>query len=197
MKGILFNEHFGLESAVLNGSKTQTRRIAKVLTDAQFVGWKTEGVKEGEYYDTAVFQHNEKLIYAKSKYKVGEIVAIKQNYETFVKQYDWDSVDSLQGLAGWKNKMFTRNDLMPHKIKITNIRVERLQDVSDEDCLKEGMVKCNDPLGICGYHWYVDSNLQYSHPKQAFAALIDKVSVKGTWESNPYVFVYDFELIRD
>lgn len=32
-------------------------------------------------------------------------------------------------------------------------------------------------------------------PKFAYAALIDKVSGKGTWESNPYVFVYDFELI--
>ena len=33
-------------------------------------------------------------------------------------------------------------------------------------------------------------------PSKAYAELIDKVSGKGTWESNPYVFVYDFELIK-
>ena len=33
-------------------------------------------------------------------------------------------------------------------------------------------------------------------PRAAFASLIDKVSGKGTWEENPYVFVYSFQLIK-
>lgn len=33
-------------------------------------------------------------------------------------------------------------------------------------------------------------------PREAYAALIDRISGKGTWESNPYVFVYDFELVK-
>ena len=33
-------------------------------------------------------------------------------------------------------------------------------------------------------------------PHEAYAALIDKISGKGTWERNPYVFVYDFELVK-
>ena len=37
---------------------------------------------------------------------------------------------------------------------------------------------------------------RYTTPREAYAALIDKLSGKGTWESNPYVFVYDFELIK-
>lgn len=32
-------------------------------------------------------------------------------------------------------------------------------------------------------------------PREVYANLIDRISGKGTWESNPYVFVYDFELI--
>lgn len=35
-----------------------------------------------------------------------------------------------------------------------------------------------------------------STPREAFAALIDKVSGRGTWESNPYVVVYGFELVK-
>ena len=42
------------------------------------------------------------------------------------------------------------------------------------------------------YGWYRG----YETPREAYAALIDKVSGKGTWQNNPYVFVYDFELIK-
>lgn len=53
---------------------------------------------------------------------------------------------------------------------------------------------------FCGGYGF-DSNIGYisqypfPNPCEAFAVLIDKVSGKGTWESNPYVFVYDFELV--
>lgn len=36
----------------------------------------------------------------------------------------------------------------------------------------------------------------FATAKESFACLIDKMSGKGTWESNPYVWVYDFELIK-
>ena len=36
----------------------------------------------------------------------------------------------------------------------------------------------------------------FDTPREAFAALIDKVSGKGTWESNPYVWAYEFELMK-
>lgn len=40
-------------------------------------------------------------------------------------------------MDGWDNKMFVRAEHMPHRIRITDIRVERLQDISDEDCLRK------------------------------------------------------------
>lgn len=105
---------------------------------------------------------------------------------------------------GWKNKMFVRADLMLHHIRITNIKIERLQDISDEDCLREG-VELNTrqyeydgtkKYCVCGLgHWRAIGCTDFDTPREAFAALIDKVSGKGTWESNPYVFVYEFELI--
>lgn len=91
--------------------------------------------------------------------------------------------------------MFTNALLLPHRIRITNIRVERLQDISDEDCLKEGIERCCTQ--ICHENYCIrDCGDCYSSPREAFAFLIDKVSGKGTWDSDPYVFVYDFELIK-
>ena len=103
--------------------------------------------------------------------------------------------------SGWSNKMFVRADLMPHQIRITHIHIERLQEISDEDCLKEGVMRytCNlyEFRGIC-YSFDGDKAKMgtYLTPRGAFAALIDKISGKGTWESNPYVFVYEFELVK-
>ena len=144
-----------------------------------------------------------------SKYalcKAGEIVAVAQSYRDCGGVNEegipmWEIISSKVGgtNAGWSNKMFVRAELMPHQIRITNVRVERLQDISDEDCLKEGIIK-----GQCGSAdthfmdaYYVPNDIQpYCTPQDAYEILIDKVSGKGTWERNPYVFVYDFELVK-
>ena len=93
---------------------------------------------------------------------------------------------------GWHNKMFVRADLMPHRIRITNVRVERLQDISDEDCLKEGIVE--KPFGTAPAYWVLD--VCFSNIRHAFRNLIDKICGPCTWASNPWVFVYEFELVN-
>ena len=99
--------------------------------------------------------------------------------------------------AGWNNKMFVKSYACKHHIKITNVKVERLQDISDEDCLKEGIIHAyTDNDGIKRYHTphtkrgYLSTDVA----QQAFAFLIDKVSGKGVFQSNPYVFAYEFVL---
>ncbi len=130
------------------------------------------------------------------KYKVGEIVAIAQRYRDLI-----PNPISIPADIGWFNKLFVRADLMPHQIRITNVRVERLQDISDEDCLKEGIVSWTKDRELFKYDLGEDYEIfewcdkPYS-PREAFAALIDKVSGKGTWESNPFVLAYDFELVK-
>lgn len=85
---------------------------------------------------------------------------------------------------------------MPHAIRITNIRIERLQDISEEDCLKEGILRGYDVGSDSTTYWYHGlANSSFRTPQEAYASLIDRISGKGTWESNPYVFVYDFDLI--
>ncbi len=198
MKKIMFNDKYGLTQAVLDGGKTMTRRIihAENIPDDPEYGYAPN--------IDACCVFNEDDVVAKSQYNLCEVVAIAQAYKDIYEKRGFDMHDPFTFVgdsAGWTNKMFVKADLMPHHIKITSIRVEHLQDISDEDCLREGVRLWEDadpkyklnPLGklyeIAG-RW--DG---YKSPREAFAALIGYVSGKGTWESNPLVWVYEFELV--
>lgn len=206
MKKIMFNDRYGLTKAVLEGKKTQTRRVIsdkildkiKLFQD-EYLNASCDLLEGKELIEAYMVNYPEKL-----PYNVGEIVAVAQCYRDICDECFWHGAytvrtSKLYRLAGWSNKMFTSSDEMPHQIRITDVRVEHLQDISDEDCLKEGIA----PM-IVGCEYYVFSFidkekgrfLDYKTPREAYAALIDKVSGKGTWESNPYVFVYDFELVK-
>lgn len=191
MKKIMFNDKFSLTQAVLDGRKTMTRRI---VSEKLLDRWT-------DYDEKDFFLNN-------APYKLGEVVAIAQSYmdvDRFHRkgknaaylEYLDSILPELKLYPGWTNKMFVKADLMPHHIEITGIKVERLQDISDEDCLKEGIIK-----GKCGSEsthfmdaYYVPKEKQpYCTPRDASAVLIDKVFGKGTWESNPFVFAYEFVL---
>ena len=141
-----------------------------------------------------------------TRYSIGEIVSVAQNYNDaginsyYIVSYreDGTPVPAIQS-PGWTNKMFTRADLMPHQIQITDIRIELLQEITDESCLREGVryekeLATSRPYGCSNkYGAFVELG---STPREAFSALINKVSGRGTWESNPYVVVYGFELVK-
>lgn len=193
MKKIMFNDQYGLTEAVLDGRKTQTRRIAyeKHFKHIRSCGFCTEGKDKGKL---AINDGNE--IVAKSTYKIGEVVAVAQRYcdipfanDIFIRAVP----------IGWSNKMFVKSDLMPHQIKVTNIRCERLQDISTDDCLKEG-IYCSHIEGIDDAYSYDATNdrfkpkLWYRTPIEAYKMLSCKLHLH--WGSNPLVFVYDFQLIK-
>ena len=138
------------------------------------------------------------------KYEIGEVVAVAQDYSHCggvmskgVPRWEYISKVAGRSSAGWRNKMFVRADLMPHRIRITDVRAERLQDISEEDCIKEGIIDGlrEYPITHSGF-WFHGDRFDYGSPRSAFASLIDKVSGRGTWKSNPWVFVYEFELLR-
>lgn len=198
MKKIMFNDKYGLTEAVLAKRKTQTRRI---IPSADHENRRYEGTLKvrntlGQIGLLALF--NDVRVF--SAYYIGEEVAISQSYRAILEKSNvYPNANELKELPGYRNKMFVRADLMTHHIRITDIRVERLHDISDKDCLAEGIEVFPDRK-ICEYgfrfvkgealHWIGADSL-----RQVYASLIDKVSGKGTWESNPYVFVYDFRLI--
>ncbi|WP_277069893.1 hypothetical protein [Prevotella corporis] len=171
MKKIMFNDKFLLNKAVLNGTKTMTRRVIK------------KEIPIGSWQET------EKML----RYKIGEVVAIAQCYLDIKKpQFDKFGHD----VAGNTNKMFVRADLMPHHIKITDVRVERLQDISDDDCLQEGIIHLT-ALGIGGYGYITADGecCMCDTPREAFAELINNSCGKGTFERNLLVEAYTFTTV--
>ena len=204
MKKIMFNDKYGLTKAVLEGRKTMTRRIIK--TPRTIEGKDVYGFSVVKYPRTGVpievmaldadgAQINNIL----PKYKAGEVVAVAQAYRDAINPLDWVNTLIYKNEPGWTNKMFVGADLMPHQIFINAVRVERLQDISDKDCLREGVdefvLRKGDGTRRTKYSFKGADN-NYLSPRDAFAALIDWISGNGTWEKNPWVYVYEFELLK-
>ena len=101
---------------------------------------------------------------------------------------------------GWRNKLFVRADLMPHQIRITGIKCEQLQSISHDDCFRGGIIESWYESTDTTTYGFVDEKkgtaVEFDTPRKAFAALIDKVSGRGTWDRNPWVVVYEFELVK-
>lgn len=205
MRKIMFNDRYGLTQAVINGRKTVTRRIEggdefqEMADNADEIFYNEEtGRIDMQYEGIDIFS-------LKTRYKVGEVVAVVQSYEQigvnpqhYISRPDIDGYQIVSKHKGWRNKMYVSADLMPHRVRITGVRCERLQEISDEECMREGIEYLGDGIytfknmSRAGYN----NNPLLDSPRAAFASLIDKISGRGTWERNPWVAVYEFELVK-
>lgn len=207
----MFNDKYGLTQAVLEGRKIQTRRVLNPTMLFKrlktYEGWSKDDISawkrscKTRLYEAQGAELQQMLDFAllSSRYKIGEEIAVAQSYRRLGVDRDYNDKEILEIACsiGWKNKMYVKANLMPHRIRITNLRIERLQEISDEDCFAEGVVQQHGE----GTNGEIYSYTPYEKPlyctvREAYAALIDKISGKGTWVSNPYVFVYEFELIK-
>ena len=183
MNKIMFNDKFGLTQAVLEYRKTQTRRTMPTHIETMLRHSRAliSSNRTKEQIGYALSKYGETM----SPYKTGDIVAIAQSYKDCgAEAFYWKQT------PGWTNKMFVKANLMPHHIKIERVRVERLQDISKEDCLKEGVCQVSEGrYKIDGLNYIGDN------PIAVYSLLIEKISGKGIWYKNPFVFVYDFALI--
>jgi hypothetical protein len=207
MKGIVFAEPQFHE--VVSGEKTQTRRIVKPQPD--FISENLGFAKK----------NNGEIILP--KYAVGETLYLKEPYDrSYIPEigdkYDnpfrtaidpkcWETIYRYDGYiyagAEWRNAILMPAKYARYFIKITGVRCERLQDISDEDCMREGVCTVKemtnrDLSGFAyeGFNFSMRQSIGFSTAKNAFADLIDETYGKGTWDSNPYVWVYDFKLLK-
>ena len=217
MQKIMFDDACGLTRMVADGTKTVTRR--GVMVPAAWQGKKVSGLRPVNGPGAAFLVLGEDggvIGRIAPRYKVGEVVAVAERYGVLherlkgaIREKRKDS--ALEAFhragicdtdAGWDNKMYVRARLMPLRIRITGIRAECLQDISDGDCLREGVRKVQDHYFTVGDYavgkgrGFMRTSL-FPTPRKAFAALIDKTSGSDTWDRNPFVFVYEFEIPRN
>ena len=217
MKKILFSDRYGLTQAVLAGKKTMTRRIIPPIE----IDWNRRGkvtlpvsrLKGETLFMDASGVFDEDFEYpAPAEYQprflTGETVAVAQSYKDagIPPGYIIDEFHpNIEYEAGWRNKMFVQAVLMPRLVRIVNVRIERMQDITSEDCFREGIFRFNlhhheryayTVRRKIGDDETIVEFKPFDSPREAFASLIDKLSGKGTWENNPLVYVYEFQLVK-
>lgn len=158
MNKILFNYNYGMEAAAIAGTKTQLRRVIKFKDFGSRVVRYTPlpGTKGSARYH---LEDGRKVVDYEtlSTYRLGEIVAIGQSYadvkayyegkglldgeeyKAFIKEVEGANKEYFN--AGRKDKFLVKPHLMPHHIRILSVRTQRLQDITEEECLAEGIKK--------------------------------------------------------
>lgn len=212
-KPILFSTP--MVQAILEGRKTQTRRIAKQQAIRDLESGYVFDDKHNEIFDL----HNWKdpFISRFCKYKIGDILWVREtwqhtkclniNFEDenygFVYKADGQPWDDYEEWT-WKPSIFMPKDACRIFLKITKIRIERLEDITKEDAIAEGIEKW-EQMCQTRYKSYVDpmvgfwddgSHLQTGgvHPAIAsYRSLWAKINGFDNLNSNPWVFVYEFE----
>jgi hypothetical protein len=195
--------------AIMNGTKTQTRRVIKLpnyhpsLIEKQK---KVLTIKDWILYDG----NNESIGKIKCHYEVGDVLWAK---ETFIPKYfkdgtplyradDNNIVDALRNIGEdigekWKPSIYMPKTICRIFLKVKSVRIERLMDIGEDDAKKEGVTLL--PNGSYRNYHEEESEQNYMYTKEAkvsFATLWESINGKGTWEFNPYVFVYEYEKIE-
>lgn len=199
---ILFNS--AMVKAILNGSKTQTRRILK---NPEYFGCFTGDCPHWHKDDCSDCIAK----YAKENCpfgKVGDRLWVRETwcphkYSDPNKKHAYyraDHPDWIAGedITGWKPSIHMPRWASRITLEITDIRVERLQDISEEDARAEGVL----PFAHIGKDQKIAFDLnrrnQGEHPHTvAFASLWDGIANEDTkWKSNPWVWVIRFRRIK-
>jgi len=179
MKGIIFDSES--VKAILAGIKTQSRRVIK--PQPTWVGepynlW----IHEQGMTVTANDPHMAKF----ARYKVGEMVYVKESYAIYgvfgsTTHYHYKADGALS--LDYKTPLFMPESLSRIKLQIVRVGCERVHDISLEDCIKEGIWSIR--YTTTEHNWFCAWQTRWIH-----------VNGQASWDSNPWVWVYEFERVK-
>jgi len=234
MRGLLAIEP--LYHQIIAGNKTQTRRsggLAEVNdTSTEMNGhvrspddWNKGKLyriqtDSGDVLLNQMFKSNrgDRSVICKPRYKIGEMLYLKEPIHTThlvgvgeTKThtiYAFDYSQSDRKMFTWQNKLFMPASAARAFVKITGIKCERLLDISDEDCIAEG-IEQPKPYNDIIWHYkdYHRKNDDYDgfvlqnlieDAKRSFISLYEVANKIpfGTWpKQNPWVWAYTFEYL--
>lgn len=228
MKKIFFNDFLGITDGVIKGNITQAISIPKIQPPYlnSKIEFPTSFLLSDEPEKDPLFEayrwynednEEEYTDWIRPKYRTGEIVAIAQSYKDLgIECYYYRDTDEFMFFMqdghdvpisplAVENKCFVNAKHMPHRLRIENVRIRRLKDISDDDCLRQGVELNKRQYDFDGTKYYCVRGLghwrgigcyNFNSPREAYSALIDNIFGKATWDRNPYVFIYDFKLVK-
>lgn len=195
---------FSCESvrAILDGRKTQTRRLVKPQAETY-----TDDVLGQPWMYPVNNCYADPSVRIRSPHgKPGDRLWVREPItwrEGFGRAY-FDADEKITQVDNWGWKRFNLPAIfMPygaHRIdlEITDVRVQRLQDITEEDAKAEGML-FHDGGGVGHSGWRHDVNYGFVQPsaRTAFAVAWDRINGKrATWESDPWVWAIAFNRIK-
>ena len=178
--------------ALLDGRKTQTRRIVK--PQPTFAGF-TES-EAGHQVKVMLEIGAVRGTYGQP----GDRLWVRETYSEFDTNHGkvvWyraesDDPDYWHGMK-WTPSIFMPKRLSRITLEIVNVRVERLQDISEADAMAEGIMAAGDDNGFQsdkdGRHYFGD-------PVNSYAALWESINGPGSWDANPWVWVIEFSRVQ-
>ena len=175
--------------AILDGRKSQTRRIIKF----------PDAFDKQRVYDNYPFGlkygHKDGTVWRLfPKWEVGDILwgretFFETNYGSFI--YKANANKDIGDGFKWKPSIFMPKEACRIRLEITNIRFERVQDISEEDAIAEGIEMNNKPHK--GWYW-MENVYSTDSAVLAYEHLWNKINGKKyPWSSNPWVWVIEFE----
>ena len=192
MKSIIFST--SMVQAILDGRKTQTRRVIKIEDAPE--NWELSVT--GKY----IFR-TEPGDVKLPRYAAGDILWVRETWGkdengeyVYRTNYGTTEDDSFPpSMFKWRPPIFMPREAARIFLKVTNVRVERLQDITEEDARSEGV---KDPYEYQSPEYYEQPSLRgFEINKSAFAGCWDSIySKRGYgWDTNPWVWVIEFEKI--
>lgn len=191
--------------AILRNEKTQTRRkinpqpIAKLFS-AIIGGY--DNIPRMARFWTKKEPNNPLIEDIKLKYRIGDILWVRETWQYnpefghFIYKADNDKCDK------WKPSIFMPKDACRIFLKLTNIRIERLNDISETDAIAEGIERWTEErMKSKPTHYKVyfqnckpEDLMSYtSDPIDSYETLWKKIDGEKSWAENPFVWVYEFE----
>lgn len=202
---IIFNGE--MVQAILSGNKTQTRRIIKVPTAHNFNFFVYDGPVSGKrkaLFSDGEFPDSPNEIYINEPVKVGDQLYVRETWNrtnpngdngVYYYRADGKHPDCIGGRSYVGDEVWRPSIHMPKSVsritlEITDVRVERLQDISEEDARAEGF--CSDGW-TPSYSDPDNSSMAESiSASENFAEYWN--SIYNNWNDNPWVWVISFKL---
>ena len=175
--------------AIMKGQKTQTRRIVKGMA----LDWLQPDMFTPEF---VVNPENNMCPYG----KVGDMLWVRETWakvSTFPEpdcfgKYLYKSMGDTP--EKWMPSIFMPKDACRIFLKLTDIRIERLHELSEADARAEGVAHVIDKItGYCGYDYIIGGYNLMTTPYHGFRSLWKKINGEQSWNENPFVWVITFE----
>lgn len=211
---ILFSTE--MVKAILDGRKTMTRRIVKPQPPEDWGVKGLHIFCDGNYFPIVIDKHGneepgtqcfgaydeEGIWGVKCLYgQISDVLWVRETYEIYQGKYKehhgmvmYKASEKVSIEDGnkfgekpkWRPSIFMPKSASRISLRITNIRVERLNDISEEDAKKEGVIYSANP-----------GKENYGNGYRAnFRLLWESINGKGSWEQNPWVWVIEFERLK-